>query len=256
MIRRIPDAVRRRMNLQRQEALKRATAFEGRLLRLRTNEIKRVLQDLEGVPFKHWADYSAAMIEEDYLPKFYLDLYVNVGTPVARETVNNFIGRKSDIWEDDIRNWVRTNAGRKITLVKGTLKEWVRNKVGEAMSDPTLGVEQMNKNLYKKVLSEWGEVAPWQTRRIIQTEALTASSVAGFESVHSLGIPFTKTWSTSGGSNVRDAHAEAEGQTVDADEPFTVGGELMMYPHDDSLGASAANIINCSCTHIALPKEL
>jgi hypothetical protein len=40
----------------------------------------------------------------------------------------------------------------------------------------------------------------------------------------------------------------------DADEPFVLpSGEMMMYPHDSSLGASAGEIINCACDVIRRP---
>lgn len=256
MIKKIPAAIKRRMDEERIRSLRIANAYERRLINLRTNEIKRVLKDLENVPVKNWANYAPDMLTEDYLPKFYESLYLNVGLPVAKEAINNFIGRKSDdMWEESIRGWLSKNAGRKITLVNGTLKEWVSKNINEVLSDTTAQIEGLNRELYKRVLNEWVEVREWQTRRIVQTEAMTASSVAGFESVRSLGVPFTKTWSISG-NNTRPGHLEMEGETVDSEEPFMVDGELMMYPRDDSMGASAANIINCACTHIALPKSV
>jgi hypothetical protein len=54
---------------------------------------------------------------------------------------------------------------------------------------------------------------------------------------------------------VREAHALAEEATIDnpipVNEPFTVGGEQLMYPGDDSLGASPGNVINCQCIQLA-----
>ena len=114
----------------------------------------------------------------------------------------------------------------------------------------------MTGELYARVMTQWSNVKEWQVRRIVQTEALTATSVAGFESVRALNIPFNKIWASSGLPNTRSSHAEADGQEVDSEEPFIVDGELLMYPRDDSMGASAANIINCACTHIAIPKNV
>lgn len=56
-----------------------------------------------------------------------------------------------------------------------------------------------------------------------------------------------KTWDSVGDNRVRAAHLSADGQSVRVNEPFIVGGEQLMYPGDDSLGASAGNIINCRC---------
>ena len=59
---------------------------------------------------------------------------------------------------------------------------------------------------------------------------------------------FLKEWITVGDDKVRPAHADADGQTVQVDEPYIVGGESLMYPADESLGASAENTINCRCS--------
>ena len=57
-----------------------------------------------------------------------------------------------------------------------------------------------------------------------------------------------KTWTTVGDSRVRDIHVAANGQRKTLTEPFVVGGELLMFPGDSSMGASAGNIANCRCS--------
>ena len=94
----------------------------------------------------------------------------------------------------------------------------------------------------------------WQVRRIVQTEALTALSVAQNESIKALNVPFQKTWGISG-NNTRPAHIAMEGVTIDSTDLFNVDGELMEYPRDGSNGASAKNIINCSCFVLNTPKR-
>lgn len=209
----------------------------------------------EQLPIDKWV-LLPDMLEEKYLKSLLVDLYLRIGSPVAQTAINNFLNRKSDfLWEEAIRGWMEKNLGTKIVIVEGTLKEWLRGEISGAMGDMTGSVDVMTKELYSRVTDKWQSVAEWQVRRIVQTETLTASSVAGFESVKSLGIPFTKMWINSGLTNSRDTHAEADGQEVDSEEPFIVGGEEMMYPRDGTLGASAANIINCACSHIAKAKS-
>ncbi len=58
----------------------------------------------------------------------------------------------------------------------------------------------------------------------------------------------TKDWETVGDDRVRPIHEEADGQRVNINDPFEVGGEFLMYPRDDSLGASESNIIRCRCS--------
>lgn len=57
----------------------------------------------------------------------------------------------------------------------------------------------------------------------------------------------TKTWSAILDDHTRIEHALADDQTVKQDEPFIVGGESLMFPGDDSMGASLENILNCRC---------
>lgn len=60
----------------------------------------------------------------------------------------------------------------------------------------------------------------------------------------------TKEWVTVRDRKVRPAHVAADGQVADFGDPFTVGGEKLMYPGDTSLGASPGNIINCRCVAV------
>lgn len=59
---------------------------------------------------------------------------------------------------------------------------------------------------------------------------------------------FNQIWVTEGDERVRSAHIEAEGQIQVMGSPFIVGGELLRYPGDTSLGASLENVINCRCS--------
>ncbi len=57
----------------------------------------------------------------------------------------------------------------------------------------------------------------------------------------------TKQWITVGDLNVRSSHVAADKQTVDIDDPFSIGGFPMRHPGDLSLGAPVREWINCRC---------
>ena len=86
------------------------------------------------------------------------------------------------------------------------------------------------------------------TIRIARTETTrvenSAKQAVGDEGKR-LGFKMWKRWVATDDGRTRDEHGEADGQEVPNDEPFDVGGELMMYPGDISMGASAWNVINC-----------
>lgn len=67
-----------------------------------------------------------------------------------------------------------------------------------------------------------------------------------YENAKALGKQY-KVWRTELDERVRPTHRLVEGKKVPIDEPFLVGQSLMMYPKDDSLGASADEIVNCRC---------
>lgn len=57
-----------------------------------------------------------------------------------------------------------------------------------------------------------------------------------------------KVWIAVLDDHTRPDHVDADSQTVEVDNAFDVGGEQLMIPCDDSLGASAGNICNCRCS--------
>ncbi len=62
-----------------------------------------------------------------------------------------------------------------------------------------------------------------------------------------LGLPgVQKEWLTAGDDRVRDDHFMVDGDVVELDEPWDVGGEELDYPGDQVHG-SAENTINCRC---------
>lgn len=90
---------------------------------------------------------------------------------------------------------------------------------------------------------------------IARTESLSAFSAARDE-VYEQGIEqglfrresVDSAWSTSGSANTRDTHAAMDGQRQKQGDPFrSPSGAMLMFPGDTSLGAGAAEIINCRC---------
>lgn len=84
---------------------------------------------------------------------------------------------------------------------------------------------------------------------IARTETHNAASFAN-HSYHKtveeeLGVKMLKRWVATNDARTRPAHAEANGQTVDMNEDFIVGGAPMGFAGDSRGGAS--NVINCRC---------
>lgn len=86
-----------------------------------------------------------------------------------------------------------------------------------------------------------------RARSIAENEANTTLNYSDFELMKRKGKKY-KTWVDVRDSKERATHLEVGGTTIPIDEPFQVGGSLMLYPKDSSLGAGDGEIANCRCS--------
>lgn len=95
---------------------------------------------------------------------------------------------------------------------------------------------------------------------IAQHETLEALNAGKFEALQQLvddGVIAKEhnelEWDSTGDGLVRPQHQHLDGQTVKIGDPFVADdGSRLLYPHDTSLGASAAMVVGCRC--YAKPK--
>ena len=90
--------------------------------------------------------------------------------------------------------------------------------------------------------------------RTAVTAAENGGRQATYEKAADMGIELEHEWIATKDSRTRDWHGAADGQHVAVDKPFTVGGEMLMYPGDKSRGASGWNLYNCRCAVKAFVK--
>lgn len=255
----ITPAMRAQQTILRLQALALSEAYKAKLARDRTIAIRKAVKELSKYPYSEWEGMAADhIIKEPKLKTTLTNLYLNVGTPVARVAVNRFLSRKADaedMWEEALYNWVKKNMGAKINLMEAAVNDWLKNEVRRVIEDnPGAGIEKMTQIMQRSVADSWSNVKEWQTRRIVQTETMSAMNVAASESIDLLGINYERTWSIAG-NNTRPTHEVMDGVTIQKGEFFNVGGFLMAHPMDDSMGAPAGEIINCSCCAIDMPKD-
>ena len=111
-----------------------------------------------------------------------------------------------------------------------------------------LTLEQITKLVSDKFLG----ISRSRAALIARTETHNAASYASnqyFRRVEQdLGTKMLKKWVSTNDSRTRPAHSLANGQVVDMNEDFMVGGVPMEYAGDPKGGAS--NVINCRCVII------
>ena len=86
--------------------------------------------------------------------------------------------------------------------------------------------------------------------RTAVTGAQNAGRLESYRAAEEMGIKLQKQWMSTLDNRTRHDHADADGQTVDEDKPFNVGGYELMFPGDPK--GPGREIYNCRCTMIAV----
>ena len=256
--RRISQAERRHMDYLRKKGLAVGKVYEGKLLKARRAEVKRVLLRCRdyGDP-EQWPTVIDAMLDESgYYYDWMRGLYLNAGLPRAKSITRDLSRSKAEdpsgMWEAELTAYAQDRAGSNIVSVTGSLKDELIKILRKRMDvEDAVGVEKLTQQVFK----DYGQIAEWMVRRIAQTETMIGLAQAGAIAADTLDVGFTKQWSAVM-IRTRESHLAMDGIEIDQDDLFEVGEEraMMRWPHDDSFGAPAGEIINCACDVIRRPK--
>lgn len=116
------------------------------------------------------------------------------------------------------------------------------------------GIPAMAEKLQQRI-ETMSRTSAIRTARTAYTAAQNGGRQAAFEKAAEMGIKVRKKWVATKDMRTRYNHAAADGQVVDYDKPYIVGGEKLMFPGDGSMGASAGNLYNCRCAERTVEKE-
>lgn len=150
--------------------------------------------------------------------------------------------KKLDPFTQPAVDWLRRHAAKKVKGISQTTRKQIRDTLAEGTEDGET-VQALADRIDALYLDE---IIPNRSMAIARTETTAAANFASFTAAETTGVRMTKEWFTMGDARVRDAHADAEGQTVPIDEPFVVDEEELMYPGDPA--GSAENVIECRCS--------
>lgn len=178
------------------------------------------------------ANYSEYMIENGMRTNYGFTLY-------DRNTVANLVKNDPDIipWKPEVDipadlRWNRQMITSHIT--QGILQ-------GES-------IPNLSKRLMKTVNND--KVAAVRTARTAVTSSQNAGRQMVYDKAQKMGLKLKKQWLATLDGRTRHDHGVADGQTVDLDGFFEVGGEKMKYPGD--MSASGHLVYNCRCTVITV----
>lgn len=127
----------------------------------------------------------------------------------------------------------------------GTLGDAIRQQVTESVQAGYDGGWSVDKTA-KAIVAKVDQVAPARAQALARTDLNALSNGASFSLASQIDGIASKTWLATEDECTRETHAEADGQTVPIDQPFTVGGEQADFPGDPNL--SDEESFNCRCT--------
>jgi HK97 family phage portal protein len=192
--------------------------------------------------------HSAAL--KEVLAQAYQDVSVDVGTQTLKELkaqagpgevksdIDDFIA----MFGTDLLQYLLTVAGQKITQINDTTLAQIQTALATGVAAGE-SIPKLAKRIDALYLDQ---IIPNRSTVIARGEVVSASNWSSQQAARRSGLTLKKVWLATEDSRTRPAHAEADGQEVDLDEPFEVGGEKLQYPGDPS--GSAENIIQCRCT--------
>lgn len=209
-----------------------------------TKAIQPILNDLENYSdINDMIESAPKKINQNEIEQGYINLYVGTMPKFAKKA---FEGRKQetmdDIWVERTTRYVQQDLINRIVHVTGTTENRVRSILAkglkEGMSIPEiagsldeLGLPQIIRN---------------RSTVIARTEIINASNRGTMLGLQSTRLDLKKVWITAIDGRERAEHAAADGQEVDLNRNFRVGGEELEYPGDPA--GSAWNTIQCRCS--------
>lgn len=141
-------------------------------------------------------------------------------------------------------------------LILAGISQRIANRIDKIIEDGRaegLSVVQISKRISDQVLP----IGRGRAALIARTETHNAASFANHQYhtkvKNDYGVKMMKQWVSSGDPRTRSAHAAANGQIVDMDEDFNIGGAAMQYAGDPKGGAK--NVINCRCAIIYVDES-
>ena len=137
--------------------------------------------------------------------------------------------------------------------VFSNISEQIDRIIGEGFLEDGLSQREIADRIRKKA----PQISKSRAALITRTE--THSAVGHAQHAYhevlrdGIGVNMSKRWVSTADGRTRSAHAAANGQIVEMDDDFLVGGARMRFTGDPRGGAR--NVINCRCTVVYVNDE-
>lgn len=223
-LRRISNEIRRAMNEAGRLVADGKSAPDSRIMPEHEKRIGRILTAL-------WREAGKDMSERIAGNKKSIDNFArkDFGYVLPTEQADKIMA-----------DWINSFGASMIVRISSTTRKDVKRVIDKGIKDG-LGEREI-----AKMIREVSPVlANSRAQRIARTEAHRASAISAQATAKASGVELKREWVAAKNERTRKSHRDADGQVVEMNQPFNVGGYDLMYPADPS--GPAHLTINCRC---------
>lgn len=169
-------------------------------------------------------------------------------TTVDSESYRDMLTDLYMLYSDSVEDeWMQNKARRFANQIQDTTEGIVRGIDGkpEFTQAVLFGIPIKKKDIPKKALDALSQD---RAAKIAMHETNVIHNYK--HHIELVKTQTTHTWDATLDEVTRPHHWETDGKTIPVNEPFFIAGEWLMFPGDDSLGATAKNLINCRCIEL------
>lgn len=240
--------------------------FEKAVYKALLQQIKPSLEYISRQSSSLNPDDVADQVQSNDIEKVLTDIYSTVAIEFAKDSYSSLLPSKSytvtvtqkgekdqthikrtknlndlvTIWLDKFREYVFRDGAEKVTNITTTTKTIIK-RIIQKSGNEGLSIPDTSKLL----LSEWRSLSKNRSVVIARTEIISASNYGSLTGAQSTGLEIDKFWISTRDGRTREKHLTADGQRVDINANFNVGGESLPYPGGGSI---PSNNIQCRCT--------
>ena len=180
------------------------------------------------------------------------DLLAEVATAALQQggqAALSRIGSSADFDGDNPRT--QEAIRRLIEKVEQSITPTTADAIQEEINDG-LSENQSVSEIASRVASRLDDEKAQRADAIAQTAVTGGFENGQLQAFRDAGFD-QKRWISQRDGRVRESHQEADGQRVDLEAPFTVGGASLMHPGDPN--GPADEVVRCRCTMFPVNEE-
>lgn len=140
-----------------------------------------------------------------------------------------------------MQQWIATIGANKVQDISETTIANIRAAINQGIFD---GLSE--REIAKRIQELAPSISASRSQTIARTETHSAANMAAFNTASAVGVDMVREWVSAENERTRQTHRDADGQKVEMDQPFDIGGHKIMYPGDYSAGVPKETI-NCRC---------